>query len=261
NQGQVYAQDTVDPEGIALSPRHSVFISSEGVTGQKVPPFLAEFDLKTGMQRRSFSIPARYLSNEAQQPQGIADNLGFESLALNPEGDRLFTATESALIQDFDDTAPQQPVRNRLLHYWVGEPKPFLVAEHFYPLDSASAGAVARGLVELISIDSGGHFLSLERSYSPLGGYQAQIFQVATGGATDTTAIAHLKGPLEGVEPVKKQLVLDLGHLGITLENLEGMAVGPHLKDGTQSLLLVSDNDFKAEQPSQFLLFRLKPAK
>lgn len=46
-------------------------------------------------------------------------------------------------------------------------------------------------------------------------------------------------------------------HLSIPLENLEGMALGPRLQDGTKSLLLVSDNNFGAEA-TQFLLFRLK---
>jgi len=255
DQGRVYPQDTIDPEGIALSPHRSVFISSEGVVSQNIPPFLAEFNL-TGVQQRSFSIPQRYWhSSESEIPQGIANNLGFESLAINPEGDRLFTATESPLIQDFD--TPSQ-LTNRLLHYWVGEPQPFLVSEHAYPLDPPPAGAIHNGLAELVAIDGGGHFLSLERYYSPLLGYGARIFQVANGGATDTSKIASFKGLLGGVKPARKRLLVDLAQLGIRLANLEGMVLGPRLADGTQSLLLVSDNDFKADQPTQFLLFRLQ---
>jgi len=256
-QDQVYSQDTIDPEGIALSAHQSVFISSEGVASQNAPPLLAEFDLKTGKQRRRLAIPERYWRNpESAAPQGVVENLGFESLAINPEGDRLFTATESALIQDFEAATPVQPVMNRLLHYWVGEPQPFLISEHAYPLDPTPAGALVNGLVELIAIDSGGHFLSLERSYSPLIGYGAQIFQVANGGATDTSKLDSFKGAA-GIVPARKRLLLDLAQLGIPLANLEGMALGPHL-DGGQSLLLVSDNGFKAEQPTQFLLFRLQ---
>jgi hypothetical protein len=51
--------------------------------------------------------------------------------------------------------------------------------------------------------------------------------------------------------------VLDLSTLGIYLDNLEGMALGPRLPDGTQSLLLVSDDNFSNSQLTQFLLFRL----
>ncbi len=258
--GQLYPRDTLDPEGIALSPHRSVFVSSEGITHQGVPAFLAEFDLETGLKRRSLSVPERYLPNltGAEPQRGIADNLGFEPLTLNPEGDRLFTATESPLIQDYDASDPEPAVRSRLLHYWIGEPEPFLVAEHIYPIGPVPTGAAITGLVELTAIDSGGHFLSLERSYGPFTGPSAQIFQVATAGATDISQFKSLKGPLSGVQPVKKRLLLDLSQLGIPLGNLEGMALGPRLKDGTQSLLLVSDNSFNPEQVTQFLLLRLR---
>lgn len=257
--GQPYPRDTIDSEGIALSPYRSIFVSSEGAINQKIPPFIAEFDLKTGQKRRSLTVPERYLPDPAAAKQiGIADNLGFESLTLNPEGDRLFTATESSLAQDFDPSDPNQALRSRLMHYWIGEPKPFLVSEHLYLIDPVPTGALINGLAELMAVDGGGHFLSLERSYGPVTGASAQIFQVATGSATDISRIASLKGTLDGVRSVNKRLLLDLGQLGIGLGNLEGMALGPRLKDGTQSLLLVSDNDFNSEQVSQFLLFRLK---
>jgi hypothetical protein len=49
-----------------------------------------------------------------------------------------------------------------------------------------------------------------------------------------------------------------LSTLGIYLDNLEGMALGPRLPDGSRSLLVVSDDNFKEAQMTQFLLFRLK---
>jgi len=36
------------------------------------------------------------------------------------------------------------------------------------------------------------------------------------------------------------------------------MTFGPQLPDGSQSLLLVSNNHLQAEKPTQVLLFRLK---
>jgi hypothetical protein len=109
-------------------------------------------------------------------------------------------------------------------------------------------------------VDQGGHFLSLERSRDRLG-FNARIFQMTTGGATDTSKIASLKGSLNGIRPIQKKLLLDLNELGIPLDNLQGMALGPRLPDGTQSLLLVSDDNFSDDQVTQFLLFRLKTSK
>ena len=43
----------------------------------------------------------------------------------------------------------------------------------------------------------------------------------------------------------------------IDLDNLEGMTFGPRFADGSQTLFLVSDDNFNAEQTTQLLLFRL----
>ncbi|MDB9503802.1 esterase-like activity of phytase family protein, partial [Spirulina major CS-329] len=59
------------------------------------------------------------------------------------------------------------------------------------------------------------------------------------------------------VTPLKKRLLLDLSTLPIPLDNLEGMTLGPRLADGSSLLVLVSDNNFSAEQVTQFLFFRL----
>jgi hypothetical protein len=47
-KGETYPQGTIDPEAIALTPQASIFVSSEGFSDQGVPPFIDEFDLKTG---------------------------------------------------------------------------------------------------------------------------------------------------------------------------------------------------------------------
>jgi hypothetical protein len=60
------------------------------------------------------------------------------------------------------------------------------------------------------------------------------------------------------VANIKKKLVLNLDDLKIKLDNIEGMAIGPKLPDGSQSLLLVSDNNFNRLEITQFLWFRLK---
>lgn len=258
DRGTPYPPKGINPEGLALSPNRALFIASEGLTRQGIPPLLGKFDRETGILQQTLKLPDTYLPNGsgAEQQQGVADNLGFESLTLNPEGDRLFTLTETALIQDFDPE--DATLRSRFLHYWVGEPEPVIISEHLYPVEPAPPGTLINGAVELVALDSGGHFLGLERAYTPLvGRYGAQIFQLATGGATDTTKIASFRGPLRGVQPIRKQLLLDLGELGIPLENLEGMAWGPRLPDGSQSLLLVSNNNFDASRSTQFLLFRL----
>jgi hypothetical protein len=298
-EGNTYAKGTLDPEGIALSPTNSVWIASEGVARDQVPPFIAEFDLKTGQFRRSLRLPPQYLPAIAPQrspnsstatpplpipqlaalqkasdtppPQGVQDNLGFEGLTLNPlsamisspTGDvepfRLFAITESSLLQDIDPDHADQGATSRMLHYQLDGKRSLLIAEHAYPIDPAALGTRA-GVSELLAIDQGGHFLTLERSLTPLG-FSIKLFQITPAGASDTSGYLSLTNTLANTQPVRKQLLLDLNTLGIPLDNLEGMTLGPQLSDGSHSLLLVSDDNFRPEQITQFLLFRLKGLK
>ncbi|PZU96416.1 MAG: endonuclease/exonuclease/phosphatase [Pseudanabaena sp.] len=268
--GNTYPQGEVDPEGIALTGDRTVLIASEGVTSRQIAPFIDEFDLLTGKRLRSLPIPSRYLFESDQkssrigkteikpEPQGVRDNLGFESLTVvrDSQGDpyRVFAITEEALSQDTQADV-QQPSESRFLHYLVGNISPLIIAEHRYPVEAIAPPVNQRGVNEIIAIDRGGHFLTLERSNGE-NGLSAKIWQIFTGDANDTSAIKSFR-TAPNVRSIRKKLVLDLADLGIKLDNLEGMAIGPKLADGSQSLILVSDDNFSNNQFTQFLLFRL----
>jgi hypothetical protein len=266
--GKPYAKGEVDPEGIALSPLGTLFISSEGIASKGIAPFVREFDLKTGQWKRSLSIPDRYFpkTENGQQTQGVGENLGFESLTLNLNGGstgniepfRLFTATESALVQDASPEHPQQGAsRNRVLHYSLDPTHALRLSEHLYEMELPPDGARFHGLTEMLAIDQGGHFLGIERSFGS-NGFAVKLFQLALGSASDTSTIESFQGSVSGVQPIRKKLLLDLNQLGVPLDNLEGITLGPRLPDGSQSLLLVSDNNFSDQQKTLFFLFRIK---
>lgn len=266
--GNPYPAGTVDFEGIALSPLQSVFIASEGAAVDGIPPFIGEFDLATGRLRRELPMPDRYLPKTLDDGQrvGVQNNLAFESLTLNPGGTspsflepyRLFVATESALHQDIPDTVePDQGDRSRFMHYLIAEDKSTLLAEHLYLIEPPPPNAIGNGLTELLVLDSAGHFLALERSFGPTG-FSAKLFQLASGSATDISGVTTLKGDITGIEAIRKRLVLDLADLNLPLSNLEGMTLGPRLPDGSSSLIIVSDDNFDADLPTQFLLFRIR---
>lgn len=261
-QGVNYRESTIDAEGIALSPRNTIFISSEGVASKNIPPSLSEYTLEGAIQD-NIALPTAIFPN-LDSTQGIQENRAFEALTTSPHGlasddpFRLFTATESALIQDQTEDITQ-PSRIRLLHYSLNSvSRPLLLAENLYLLDPNSDTTIINGLTELVALDTEGFLLSLERTFG-FTGFGGKIFQVATGNATDVAAIASLAGDISEIRPLKKKLLLDLDQLDIELDNLEGMALGPRLADGSRSLILVSDNNFKpqSQQVTQFLLFRL----
>lgn len=268
--GRDFERDRLDPEGMVLTPRQTLLISSEGVAASQSPPTLNEFALETGILETEFRIPERFIpatetdetTGETKMTRGIRDNQGFEALTLGPtssagafEPFRIFMATESALAQDFDAN-PENPLVNRFLHYLIGPNQSTFIAEYGYPLSLEPMGAVMNGLTDLEAIDQGGHFLALERVYG-IRGFVIKLFQLATGGATDISTFASLPD-LTNANLIQKRLVLDFSdlELPVPVENLEGMTFGPPLSDGSASLWLISDDGFSDDQETQIWLFR-----
>jgi hypothetical protein len=271
--GEKYDRNKIDPEGIALSPRGTVFISSEGAAKEGVAPFLNEYDLATGQFIKPIPIPAAYLpkNNEDGTKSGVQDNKGFEGLTIaadaNPDLMRLFVAIENPLEQDLPlptpKTDPPTPApepgnpKLRIIHYALIPSRADIVGEYVYELDPGPLGTIENGLADILSIDGAGHFLALERSLG-LTGFNGKIYQFTFAGARDVQLANSLRNLPRAVQPIKKKLVTDLGSLGITIDNVEGMALGPKLPDGSQSLWIVSDDNFSKDQVTQVLLFRVK---
>lgn len=269
-QGEPLPGNVLDPEGMAISPKETLYISSEGLLRQDIGPSIEEYNSQTGEKLGEIPIPQRYLAMEkteespqkSQNERGVRENRGFESLTIDRSGAassrepwRLFAATETSLAQDKADADAEHGERARMLHYLVVDNQPQLIAEHAYELDTPAL-SVFTGLSELLTLGNG-NFLALERSLG-LFGYRVKIYQIETVTATDTSLVPSLKGDWDGIRPIRKRLVLDLKKLGIPLENLEGMTLGPRLPDGSRSLLLISDNNFEPDQNTQILLFRLQ---
>ncbi len=251
NQDQPLLENQVYPESIAFSPRHSVFIATENLDNIKTPPLIAEYDLKTGQLKNTVPLSPFYLPqfNNSEQTQGVEPKFGFKALTISPDGFspdgrdpfRLFTVTEKPLIQDRDS---EQGTKLRLLHYVIADRASFLVSETLYLLDETS-----QRLVDIVAA-KGGILLSLEQS-----GNTGKIYQLFTGDATDTSRIASLKGGIQNIQPVRKKILLDLKDLGIPLQKSSGMTLGSRLPDGSQSLILMGEDD---NQRNQVLLFSLR---
>jgi hypothetical protein len=243
--------------GIALTPRGTVFMVGE--QSPPIPPRLSEFKLESGTWQQNLPLPQQYgaPAEKNKPPLGIQPHQGLKALAINVEGDRLFTATEAPLAQDLPSSPTAAPRYSRLLHYWIAEPEPLLISEHLYPLDAPTEDRKGTSLTDIVPIDNAGHFLGLERTYSSTKGYGATVYQFVTGVATDTSQIRTLPVDISGVAPIMKRPLLNLDSLPMPLQNLESMTLGPYLADGSQSVVFASNNGLKDQSPSQFLLLRL----
>jgi endonuclease/exonuclease/phosphatase family metal-dependent hydrolase len=258
--GSFFAKDTLDPEGIVLTPGGTLFISSEGQARLQVAPFVREFN-RAGEELRELSLPRRYLPT-ADRSQGVRHNLAFEALALSPDGSSLFVATENALVQDGPEADLTQPSPARIARFDVATGR--LQAEYLYWVEPVAepariaGGMEVAGLVELVALD-GSTLLALERSFSAGAGNTVRLFQVFLDGAADVSTHDSLASlDLASLQPVHKELLVDLESLGVTLDNLEGMTIGPPLADGRRSLLVVGDDNFNFPlQVTQFLAFAI----
>ena len=276
NEGNPYEAGALDPEGLALTPSNTLLISSEGSPARGIAPAVGEYNLATGQLQTVLPLPERYVpdailnAERVQQglneitAQGVQENISFEALAINVssgtggiyEPYRLFVATEGPLLQDLDLSA-DIPYKNRLLHYTLDQYQTTLVSEHLYEMELSPTGAVLHGLSEIAVLDRGGHFLAIERSYG-FQGFDIKIFQLASGGATDISAIASLQGDTSDINPIRKELVLDLATLPLPLQNYEAMTFGPSLPNGNRTLIVASDDNFAPEQETNFLVFELE---
>ncbi|MBD2346323.1 phytase [Anabaena subtropica] len=282
SDGNTFPLFSLDPEGIALTNNGTVFISSEGEAnpgaGRVGDPFIREFSLTTGEQVRSLLVPTKFLpvvedtNNNGivdagdTQISGVRNNLAFESLTITPDQRTLYTATENALLQDGAVASVSAGTPSRILQYNLisGQPE----KEYLYITDPVAeapnpvGGFNTNGLVELLAIDNRGTLLALERSFSAGlsgTGNTIKLYEITLQGATDISTIDSLNSlspeQLAAIEPAQKRLILNLNDLDLPtgLDNVEGLAFGPRLADGRQSIVLVSDNNFSGTQFTQIL--------
>ncbi len=261
--GQPFPAGGIDPEGIALSQERSVFISSEDalINSTAIDPSVSEFNLN-GRQLRQLTIPDKFIPN-ADNTSGVRNNLSFESLTLMPNARHVLTAVESALLQDGPIADVDQPSLSRIL--WLDVATGLPLQEQVYitgPAEAPVTPTVPHGLVEMVSLDNNGSILTLERGPSDSFDLTVRLYSARSQGALDVAAVDSLFWNTGGVPyeidpPVVKELLLDFADLGLPfVNNFEGMALGPVLPDGRQTLILVSDNNF-SPAPTQFLALAL----
>jgi 3-phytase/alkaline phosphatase D len=264
-----------DHEGLVVLPDGSFAVSTEG-TGRepRLPPSINVYGRHGDFVRR-LRVPEKFIPEPTgAATRGARGNAGFESLALSPDGDRLFAATEAPLIQDGDPASFDGGARTRIIEYVERDDTFEPQREFAYELDPVekptfTSGAFINGLVELVVVDRT-TLLALERGY--VGGAddtsqsqnRIRLYKISLNGATDISGIESLKGRSE-VKPVAKTLLIDLAavpglspELAPSLDNFEGMVFGPRLPDGRASLLLVSDDNFSQTQRTWFLLFAIE---
>ncbi len=254
--GAPLATGTVDLEGLALSAdRASVLVPDEGFANNGLPPVIRRFDRVTGAETAVYSAPSYYTSDNAADTTGIRNNTAFESVALRTDGGFL-AGMEGPLKQE--GAAPNvagnansvfnSPNPVRLLNFGANG---VAQSEFVYRTDALTTqitGATqfgVAGLVDMIAVGNG-NYLALERSFTitdnpAVTGYSIKLYQFNLTGATNVFGADDLDNI--SYTAVTKSLVLDFDTLGIPLDNLEGIALGPIIGN-LSTLIVVGDDNF-----------------
>jgi hypothetical protein len=249
--GQPFTGRRFDGEGMARTATGELLIASE------TEPALRRF-APDGRFVADLPVPPRF----QVAPRGDAlANATFEGLALTPDGRALFAAMEGPLAPDGWTVTGR--ARLRLLRYDPHPQHGFAPAAQFFYL--AEPGQAISDLAALSEHD----LLVVERGFVPGRGNTVRLFRVALATARDVADQTTLAAP--DLTPVEKALVVDLAgcpaggvrHPGPQpnplLDNYEGMALGPTLPDGRRVLLLVSDDNFGADQVTRLLALAIRP--
>ncbi|MCP9750019.1 esterase-like activity of phytase family protein [Ferruginibacter sp. HRS2-29] len=270
--GQVYPTKlfrpfaTVDPEAMRYDPLNSQLVwSSEGERIVSVEDTIVQDPAiyvvsRDGYYVGSYNLPANLKMNSFEK--GPRQNGVFEGMTFADNYKTLFVNVEEPLYED----GPRVDVKDqdtyiRILKFDTETKNN--IAQYAYKPDAVAYPAVPEdgykinGIPDLLSIGPD-RFIVIERSYST--GRLActiKIFLTDFSGATDIRHIASLSTDKNFV-PASKKLLLNMDDLGIYVDNVEGVTLGPVLPNGHRSLIFIADNNFNAEEKSQVFLFEIE---
>lgn len=258
-EGHVLAADRGRPDAEQWTPALLTFNSDLRVT--RVEPWPARFHI-------------------GPDSGGVRDNQGFESLARTPDG-RLIAGLEQPRYADLPATLrngrPYGGGRggpSRLIELVDRDGRWTPGREWVYPLDATGRRPAfdticddgENGLSDLLAIDDS-RLIAIERACLIDRAAErvrniVRLYLVDVSGADDVSPPSGVA--VASARPVHKALLVDFDTLIPRwppelqrLDNFEALAFGPVLADGSRTLLVVSDDNFRPTQNTVFLWFRI----
>lgn len=170
-------------------------------------------------------------------------NRGPESLAVDPDDGSIWTANEEALAGDGPVARVGGGTVVRVVNIPLPAHPPRPTRQFAYPVEPPHAfvrmfaGEPLSGVSAIVAL-GGGRLLVLERAAGPgLPPFKSRIFLVDTTHAADVAAVD--RDLADRADDFLGKRLLWEDSLGC---NLEGLCLGPPLRDGSQSLVAVADN-------------------
>lgn len=265
----------LDMEGLAIFPDGSYAVSHEGHTDNGGVPRQPRVLRVTadGVVTAVIHPRDRFTIDPADHTHGVRHNLGFEGLTRTPDG-RLVAALEQPLAQDGPISTTSEGGLVRVAEFvdragtwtpgreWTYRLEPTRLQAGY----ARTCEDGANGLSSILALDAV-RFLVVERAcllgepntpaYNTV-----RVYEASFAAATDVSALDSLAGHTP--VPAAKRLVVDLASWIPslppslrTLSNIEGMSFGPPGPKGERTVMLVSDDNFRATQTTAFIWFAL----
>ncbi len=256
-----------DPEALRYNSRKNEFIwSSEGerIVNAKDTilsnPSINVID-KNGKLKSSYVLP----QNLVMQPidRGPRQNGVLEGMTFAEKNKYLFVNVEEPLYEDGPraETVPNKAFV-RLFKFDVATQKN--IAQYAYELEPVAHKSnpinafKINGIPDILYLNNN-KMLVIERSFST--GRLPCTIKLFLADFTNATDISENKSLIKNTQfnAATKKLLLNMDSLGIFIDNIEGVTLGPRLKNNHQTLLFIADNNFNSFQRSQVMLFEIIP--
>ncbi len=256
---------TPDPESIRYNPVNKTLVwTTEGERFiEKDSLVLQDPSIrvitKDGQLLDSFPLPLQ--THMYAEEKGLRRNGVFEGASFGDGFKSLYVNIEEPLYEDGPRAGRGDSTAwIRILKYDFNSKKP--LRQYAYQVEPVVRDAVPangftiNGVSEILEINKN-KLLFVERSYS-LGRTDCNI-RVYTGDVSSASDIAGIKSLKDAkYTPIKKELLFNMDSLGMYISNIEGVSFGPQLSNGNPTLIFVGDNNFRATEKTQFLLFEIK---
>lgn len=207
---------------------------------------IIEYDMEGQPTGRELAIP------EALGKDCIHNNYGFESLTFSDKTALFWTCTENSLKKDGVVASFENPIPAKLrLQSFNQNLQPF--TQHLYLTDAPhikkKPRQIAFGVTALAGLENG-DLLVLEREFfvakKYVGSYVINKIYKVNPSVSPTLPAKQNINDLSNYYAMPKMLVAEWRtRLNLTKKNIanyEGMCLGPKLKDGRQTILLISDS-------------------
>ena len=261
---EFYRNNYLDLESIFVDEStKEIYLTSEGSVNKNKRPLFFKTD-SNGIFLYDFSLPKSLTEIKNLKHNGT---LEASTKSTNKQG--FWIGMESPLSSDGEEPnfeSQNSPIR---ITYFDKITKK-ATKQYAYQLENItkpSKGTInLNGLTAMLEFKPN-HFLMVERVYqNEFGSYgnTVKIFEaIAEKNTTNIIELNSLKN--KQYIPLKKRLLLDFDTVKDQLtdeivDNLEGITLGPKLKNGNLSLLLISDDNFQiyGKQLNQCILLELK---